>query len=106
MVAGANVLLKGTVRGVQSNNEGNFIIQALPAGEYTVVVSSVGMKTQEMKITLAENESKRVDFKLEDFSKLLNDVEVFANRGIKRNEHLGEVEGVSIHATKKNEVIL
>ena len=103
---GANVVLKGTVRGVQTNNEGNYVIKAVPAGEYIIMVSSVGMKTQEIKITLSENESKKVDFQLEDFSQLLNDIEVIANRGIKGNEHLGEVEGYSINAAKKNEVIL
>ncbi len=105
-IAGSNVLLKGTVRGVQTNQEGNYTIKALPAGQYTIVVSSVGMKNQEIKIILAENESKKVDFQLEDFSQLLNDVQVIANRGIKGNEHLADVEGYSINAAKKNEVIL
>lgn len=105
-VVGASVILKGTVRGVQTNQYGNYSIKSLNAGEYTIVVSSVGLRTQEIKIKLAENEVKTVDFQMDDFSYLLTDINVTTNRGIKGNEHLAEVEGYSINATKKNEVIL
>ncbi len=105
-IVGANVILKGTVRGVQTNKTGNYTIKSVPAGSYTVVVSSVGFKTQERTIVVSENETKTVDFQMDDFSHLLNDINVTANRGIRGNEHLAEVEGYTINAAKKNEVIL
>jgi Fe(3+) dicitrate transport protein len=105
-IIGVNVTLKGTVRGVQTNQTGNYIIKALPAGNYTIVVSSVGLKSQEININLSESEAKTVDFQMEDFAYQLNDVSVTASRGVRGNEHLAEVEGFSINATKKNELIL
>lgn len=105
-VIGANVTLKGTVRGVQSNQNGEYIIKSIPAGQYTIVVSFIGLKTQEMAIKIAEGESKNIDFQMEDFSNMLNGVDVIFNRGVKGNEHLAEIEGFSIYAAKKNEVIL
>ncbi|MCU0467326.1 MAG: TonB-dependent receptor [Arcicella sp.] len=106
IIAGANVILKGTVRGVQTNKDGNYTIKAVPAGNYTVVVSSVGFKTQEINISITENEVKMVNFQMEDFSYMLNDINIIANRSIRGNEHLAEVDGYAINATKKNEVIL
>ena len=102
-VIGANVTLKGTVRGVQSNQNGDYIIKSIPAGEYTLVVSNIGLKTQEVSVKITENETIKVDFQMEDFSNLLNGVDVISNRGVRGNEHLAEVEGFSIFATKKNE---
>ena len=104
-VVGANVTLKGTVRGVQSNQNGEYIIKSIPAGTYTLVVSNVGLKTQEVSVKITENETKKVDFQMEDFSNMLNGVDVISNRGVRGNEHLAEVDGFSIYAAKKNEVI-
>jgi Fe(3+) dicitrate transport protein len=105
-IVGASVILKGTVRGVQTNTNGEYIIKGLKAGNYVAVVSTVGMKTQETAIILRENESKTLDFALEEETYTLNDVQVSGSRGVKGNEHLAEVEGYSINASKKNEVII
>ncbi len=104
-IVGANVTLKGTVRGVQTNTNGEYIIKGLKAGNYTVVVSGVGLKNQEITASLQENESKTLDFVLEEETYTLNAVRVVGSRGVKGNEHLAEVDGFSINATKKNEVI-
>lgn len=104
-IVGASVTLKGTVRGVQSNTTGEYIIKGLKAGNYTVVVSSVGLKSKELSFILQENEVKSLDFELEDETYTLKDIQVVASRGVRGNEYLGEVYGYSINATKKNEVI-
>lgn len=104
-IVGASVTLKGTVRGVQTNTRGEYIIKGLKAGLYEAVVSTVGMKTQETAIILRENESKTLDFVLEEDAYILNDVQVVGSKGVKGNEHLAEAEGYSINAAKKNEVI-
>ena len=105
-IVGASVTLKGTVRGVQSNTTGEYIIKGLKAGNYTVVVSSVGLKSKELSFILQENEVKSLDFELEDETYTLKDIQVVASRGVRGNEYLGEVDGYSINATKKNEVII
>jgi Fe(3+) dicitrate transport protein len=104
-LVGANVLLKGTVRGVQTNNKGEYIIKGLNAGDYTLVVSVIGLKTKETLITLLENEVKTINFELENDTYTLKDVQVIASRGVRGNEHLAEIDGYSIYAAKKNEVI-
>ncbi len=104
-IVGASVTLKGTVRGVQTNTNGEYLIKGLRNGEYTLVVSSVGLKNKELSFTLQENEVKSLDFELEDETYTLKDIQVVASRGVRGNEHLAEVDGYSINATKKNEVI-
>ncbi|GGD82895.1 TonB-dependent receptor [Emticicia aquatilis] len=104
-IVGASVTLKGTVRGVQTNTNGEYVIKGLRNGEYTLVVSSVGLKNKELSFTLQENEVKSLDFELEDETYTLKDIQVVASRGVRGNEHLAEVDGYSINATKKNEVI-
>ncbi|MCU0325090.1 MAG: TonB-dependent receptor [Spirosomaceae bacterium] len=106
VVVGASVVLKGTVRGVQTNAKGEYIIKALRGGSYTLEVSSVGLKAKEVNIELKENESKVVDLVLEEDTYTLKDVQVVASRGVRGNEHLAEVEGYTINATKKNELIV
>ncbi len=104
-VVGVNISLKSTVRGVQTNDKGEFVIKSLKGGNYLLFISSIGLKSIEKAVVLGENETKTLDFTMEDDSYMLNDVKVIASRGVRGNEHLAEVEGFSINATKKNEVI-
>ena len=104
-IVGASVTLKGTVRGVQTNIKGEYIIKGLKAGNYTILVSSIGLKSKELSFSLQENEVKSLDFELEEETTLLKDIQVVASRGVRGNEHLAEVDGYSINASKKNEVI-
>ena len=104
-IPSANISLKGTVRGVESNINGEYSIKGLRAGDYTLMVSSLGFRTQEKIIKISENESIIINFELQDFSLSLSDVNVVASRGLQGNEHLAEVDGYAIYATKKNEVI-
>lgn len=105
-IVGANVTLKGTVRGVQTNPNGEYVIKGLKAGNYVVVVSNVGLKNQEIAASLQENESKTINFELEEETYTLKNIQVVASRGVRGNEHLAEVDGYSINATKKNELIV
>lgn len=105
-VVSANVTLKGTVRGVQTNANGEFVIKGLKEGAYTVLVSSVGFAKKETNVLLKENEVKTLAFELEEETYTLKDVHVVTSRGVRGNEHLAEVEGYTINATKKNELIV
>ena len=104
-LVGANIILKGTVRGVQTNSNGEFIIKGLNVGNYTLVASLLGLKAKEIIISLGENEVKTVNFELEDETYTLKDIQVVASRGVRGNEHLAEIDGYTINASKKNEVI-
>ncbi len=49
---GANVVVKGTFKGVFTNNEGRFELDNLPAGLAVVLVSYIGYETAEVTIEL------------------------------------------------------
>ena len=52
----ANVVIKGTKLGAATNLSGYYVIPALPAGEYEIVVSYIGYETHTEKITVAAND--------------------------------------------------
>ena len=102
---GASIILVGTVRGVQSNNAGQYILKGLKPGKYTIKVSFVGMQSAEKEINLHEGESNIANFTLNDASEL-SGVSVFAQSGVKGNTFLPQVNEYTITAGKKNEVIV
>ncbi len=104
VLPGANVLLKGTVRGVQTNAKGDFSIQGLKAGTYTLSISFVGHQSFEQKVQVKEFEHKVLQVVLNE-SNLLKEVVVNANAGVKGNEFMSELNDYTIAAGKKNELI-
>ncbi|MRX46063.1 TonB-dependent receptor [Pedobacter puniceum] len=104
-VAGATIVLKGTVRAAQTNVKGEYVIKGLEKGNYTLILSFVGMKNKTTEVSLSDNQNSTVNFKLEDDGLLLNEIEVSTRRGIKGNETLPDVTDFRINAAKKNELI-
>ena len=104
-VAGASVLLKGTVRGVQTDLQGNFEIKDFPAGKYDLVVSLVGFESQERSFSIGEKETKNLDITLSEEEFLLSEFSISASRGILGQGNMPEVSDFQINAGKKNEVI-
>ena len=103
-VIGANVILTGTVRGVQTNSKGEYILKGLSSGSYIVEVSFLGFRNKKMTVELSENQTSTVNFLLEE-GLTLNEVTILTSRGIRGNETLSETKDYSIFAGKKNEVI-
>lgn len=75
-----NVYIKGTTLGTATNDNGHYILEHLPVGTHTVVVSFMGYKTVEQEVTLKANNSIEMNFTLEENTRLMNDVVVSANR--------------------------
>lgn len=68
ILAGANIILKNTVRGVQSNAKGEYTISTIIPGKYTIVMTHIGFEKSEIEVQLFPNETKQVDFKaIENF---------------------------------------
>ena len=103
-VIGANVILTGTVRGVQTNSKGEYILKGLSSGSYIVEVSFLGFRNKKMTVELSENQTSTVNFLLEE-GLTLGEVTILTSRGIRGNETLSETKDYSIFAGKKNEVI-
>ena len=104
-VIGASVVLKGTVRAVQTNAKGEYIIKALDSGVYVLQVSSLGLATQTNNIRLKPQQSLQLNFSLKNEDLILSEVTLNASGGIRGNGHMPEVSDFSIYAGKKNEVI-
>ncbi len=102
---GATIALVGTVRGVESNAKGNYVLKGLKPGQYTVKVSFVGYKPNFVEVSLKEGEQREANISLSDVTELQG-VSVFAQSGVKGNTFLPQVNEYTITAGKKNEVIL
>jgi len=76
----ANVSLKGTTIGTSTDETGHFQLINLPEGEQIIVVTNIGYKTQERKITIQEHTTLEIKFKLEEDIMNLEEVVVSADR--------------------------
>lgn len=102
---GASITLTGTVRGVQTNAKGTYILKGLKPGQYTIQVSFVGYRTSKREVNIKEGKQQEVNFTLSDVTELQG-VSVTAQSGVKGNSFLPQVNEYTITAGKKNEVIL
>ncbi len=76
-----NVAVAGTTRGAIADTEGEFVIPALPAGTYTLVVSRVGHETtRKTDVVVMAGDTTRVDVALEPALIEANPVVVTATR--------------------------
>jgi iron complex outermembrane recepter protein len=74
-----NVMLRETEQGTITNTRGEFVFDKLKSGTYTVVASFVGLTTKSETVVLGEDEKKTVNFTLQENSRQLQEVIVFAN---------------------------
>lgn len=104
-VEGVSVSLEGTVRGVQSDNEGKYIFKDLPAGAYKLKAQLIGFKAVAQEFEIGKEEKKTLDFVLLEDEIWLDSFELLASRGMNGQGRLPEVEDFRINAGRKNEVI-
>ncbi|RZJ58123.1 MAG: hypothetical protein EOO55_01685 [Hymenobacter sp.] len=69
---GATVLLKGTTNGVSTDANGSFTLTNVPNGAHTLVISSVGLLTQTLSVSVPQ--ARPLSVKLRDDLKQLDDV--------------------------------
>jgi outer membrane receptor for ferrienterochelin and colicins len=60
------VLIKGTTIGTSTNAEGEFVLDGLKPGKYTIRVQGVGYKPRERKIILKRGETVRLNISMEE----------------------------------------
>ena len=81
-IIGGTVRLDGTTIGTQTDPTGHFELTKVPAGEYTVIISSVGYKSASLlKVQVAKGQETVVRPTIESDSKALDEVVV---RGVRR----------------------
>jgi len=62
---GANVLIKGTLKGAATDVEGYFSVRGIEPGEQTLVVSYLGFKNKEVVIAIVDGEDLELEVELE-----------------------------------------
>ncbi len=94
-VIGASVQIKGTGQGTVTDIDGNFAL-SVPSGSNTLVVSYVGMKTQEVAV------QRTLKIILEEDATMLGEVEITAEFGMKR---VARAVGSSVQNVKASDII-
>ena len=82
-----NVSLKGTAKGDVADKNGNYIINNISPGSYTLVASFVGLENQQQTIDVRAGEKILVDFTLKENSKELQVVVVSGLRDSYKLDH-------------------
>jgi TonB-linked SusC/RagA family outer membrane protein len=93
-VADAQVVLAGTQRGAQTDQQGRFTITGVPAGTYELRVRRVGYAPTVQRVTVGEGVSATADFALATSAARLEEVVVNAVTGqVQRRVEVGTNTG-------------
>ena len=71
---GASVLIKETLAGSTTDFDGNFIIENVKSGKYTIVCSYIGYKEISTTITISESKNSTFDFQMDLDTKVLEGI--------------------------------
>src|SRR5690606_31186899 len=108
-VANASISIASVQIGVVANANGEFTINNLAAGTYTIVVSAVGFDAVTQQVTVGDNATAQVNIQMKSKENSLSEVVVTA-LGISRKERsLGystqQVKGDNLTLTKEQNVL-
>lgn len=67
-------------KGAVSNDDGEYVIRKVPAGQWTIKIIAVGKATQERTITVSNGKTTEADFQITETALELNEVVVNAQR--------------------------
>jgi outer membrane receptor for ferrienterochelin and colicins len=99
----ANIILQGTPLGCISDSAGNYTLNNIPAGNYTLKASRVGYNKIEKSITVKAGDSLVINVELSNLSNSLNEVVVTGTqKSTRRLESPVNVEVYSPTYFKKN----
>lgn len=75
-----NVTIKGTAKGAIAGKDGRYTLNNVPAGNYTLVASFIGLTTQSREVTVPGGETAEVHFELAENNQQLHEVIVSSAR--------------------------
>jgi iron complex outermembrane receptor protein len=81
-IAFVNVSIPALKKGVITSEDGTYLIQGVPAGEYVLRISHVGIKTQEQQIKVIADTALPVNVVMSEKASQLEEVVVNAQKGI------------------------
>ncbi len=71
-----SISIKGTLKGTVTAEDGSYHLRHLAPGEYILVISFVGLQTQEQPITIQAGQSTQLDLTLQETARQLGEVQV------------------------------
>lgn len=74
------ITIEGTTLGTATDASGHYSMMDLPAGEYTLVASTIGYKPSRRQIKVVDGETQEIHFSLVEDAVLLDNVVVTTNR--------------------------
>ena len=80
----ANILVKGTNRGISTDETGHYMLINLPVGKHTLVAKFIGYKDQEKEIETMAGKTITVNFELEREVMSLDEVVVTGTKTFQR----------------------
>lgn len=86
---GANVIIRGTTIGAATNMEGEFRLERVPPGNYTVIASYIGYRTMHQDVTVDPGAVVTIEFALEPSALNLEDIIVTGTAGDARRRAIG-----------------
>ncbi|MDY3068818.1 MAG: TonB-dependent receptor [Parabacteroides sp.] len=75
-----NIYLEGTTIGTTTDATGHYFLKNLPEGKFTLVVKSIGYKTEKKTVNLKKGNTIELNFEIEEDAVSLDGVVVSANR--------------------------
>lgn len=75
-----SVKLKGTSFGAVSDEDGEYLIRKVPVGDYTIIVSAVGLFPKEKQVRVSAKSTVTADFSLNENSSQLDDVQILVQK--------------------------
>ncbi|HXB12435.1 MAG TPA: TonB-dependent receptor [Bacteroidia bacterium] len=105
-VKGASVTIQNTKFITITDDKGSYLIDSIPAGDYSVVVDFVGYNSVEGKTSIKANETAALNFNLKQVITQLDAVQIVKSLSVHGMGHLGEVHGGVIYSGQKTEVLV
>ncbi|WP_026756033.1 TonB-dependent receptor [Sediminibacter sp. Hel_I_10] len=112
---GVNVFLKNTSKGVQTNNNGEFELNKIEPGEYTLMVTYLGFKTRELSVSVSNYQRTNVpSIVLYEGNEILSEVVIEGERRNKFSRKktayvsklpLKDIENTQVYSTVTSELL-
>lgn len=92
---GATIMLKGTTQGTMAKADGRFTLVNIPPGAYTVKITYMGQKDQEVQVRIGADQVTEINVQLESEVTKLEGVTVTGNRQMVRKSDIGSIDDFS-----------
>jgi len=102
----ANISVQKTKLSTQSNEQGNYLLQNIPAGNYTVYVSTANYLPVSKNIEIDATKTTEANITLSQKLNALKEIVVSGVHSIAGMGHIDEVHDGVIYSGKKNEVLI